>query len=156
MRGLGVLQPPPRRPRIRMTSGIPWGRAALLAVALLAPSDAVRAEEPLYLRIRANPAARLDGAGQGTGQGQGTPPTAGSAVADTARESVWERSDRRARIAIASVCTGCLATRSAVRAFMPSSVTETPASGAAASGSPTSGALAADLSPPAPPTAGDP
>ena len=152
MRGLGVLQPPPRRPRIRMTSGIPWGRAALLAVALLAPSDAVRAEEPLYLRIRANPAARLDGAGQGTG----TAPTAGSAVADTARESVWERSDRRARIAIASVCTGCLATRSAVRAFMPSSVTETPASGAAASGSPTSGALAADLSPPTPPTAGDP
>lgn len=141
-----------------MTSGIPWGRAALLAMALLAPPDAVRAEEPLYLRIRANPAARLDGAatGQGQGQGTGTPPTAGSAVADTARESVWERSDRRARIAIASVCTGCLATRSAVRAFMPSSVTEAPASGAAASGASTAGALAADLSPPAPPTAGDP
>ncbi|PXW63040.1 hypothetical protein [Methylobacterium sp. B4] len=157
MRGLGVLQPPPRRPRIRMTSGISWGRAALLAVALLAPSDAVRAEEPLYLRIRANPAARLDGAaGAGQGQGQRTAPTAGSAVADTARESVWERSDRRARIAIASVCDGCLATRSAVRAFMPSSVTDAPASGAAASGSSTSGALAADLSPPAPPTAGDP
>ncbi|KAB7783058.1 hypothetical protein F8B43_4352 [Methylorubrum populi] len=75
----------------------------------------MRAQEPLYLRIRANPDARLDGA-------------SGPATAGPSRESVWERSDRRARIAIASVCTGCLAARSTLQAFMPSSVAEAPAS----------------------------
>lgn len=119
------------------------GRRAVRAAALLGilcgSITAVRAQEPLYLRIRANPEARLDGAAAGG------PPAAGTAR----RESAWERSDRRARIAIASVCTGCLAGRSALQAFMPSSVAEAPASDAPS-----------PLSSPSPspfaPTAGDP
>ncbi|BAU92953.1 hypothetical protein MPPM_4348 [Methylorubrum populi] len=103
----------------------------------------MRAQEPLYLRIRANPEARLDGAA--AAGPTGGPPAAGTAR----RESAWERSDRRARIAIASVCTGCLAGRSALQAFMPSSVAEAPASDAPS-----------PLSSPSPspfaPTAGDP
>ncbi len=97
----------------------------LLCGGLCCAGPAVRAEEPLYLRIRANPEARLDaGAGAMTGTMNG-PPAAGPP-----RESAWERSDRRARIAIASVCSGCLAPRSTLRAFMPSSVAEAPSSAA--------------------------
>jgi hypothetical protein len=123
------------------------GRSAVRAAALLGilcgSIPAVRAQEPLYLRIRANPDARLDGtAAAGPA---GAPLAAGAAR----RESAWERSDRRARIAIASVCTGCLAGRSVLQAFMPSSVAEAPASD-----------MPSPLSSPSPlpfaPTAGDP
>ena len=55
--------------------------------------------EPLFLRIR--PAEANDDAAAAQGR--------------ALREEVWARSDRRARIAIASVCTGCLTpTRPAV------------------------------------------
>lgn len=49
------------------------------------------AEEPLFLRIRPS-----------------DDDAAVAARARALREAVWARSDRRARIAIASVCTGCL------------------------------------------------
>ncbi|WP_233382100.1 hypothetical protein [Methylobacterium sp. C25] len=61
----------------------------LLAGAVLAASPA-SAEEPLFLRIRPNDDAAV------------------AARARALRASVWARSDRRARIAIASVCTGCM------------------------------------------------
>jgi len=161
-------QPPWRDPRIRMTTGMTSGctargaarrkasarpgRLALLGAAVYGmalcgfpcgPISAARAEEPLYLRIRANPDARL--AGTST---SGTA-ASGPAAAATARESVWERSDRRARIAIASVCTGCLPARSDPIAVRPSPVAE-----AATADMPS------PLSSPSPspfaPTAGDP
>ena len=73
---------------------------AFAAAALFAMPAAVRAEEPLYLRIRPNPSPEgAASAGQAGGRPAGT---------GTGRETVWERADRRARIAIASVCTGCL------------------------------------------------
>ncbi len=78
----------------------PRAIALFAAATLSAMPAAVRAEGPLYLRIRPNPvpaAAAGSGAGQGRDVGR-----------ESSRESVWERADRRARIAIASVCTGCL------------------------------------------------
>ena len=72
------------------------------AAALSAMPAAVRAEEPLYLRIRPGPSPEAAAAGSGQERESG-------------RESVWERADRRARIAIASVCTGCLDGRSVGR-----------------------------------------
>lgn len=63
----------------------------------------VLAQEPLLLRIRPS-----DGTPAEIGAG-GTSSSANDvARARAAREAVWERADRRARIAIASVCTGCL------------------------------------------------
>jgi hypothetical protein len=62
---------------------------ALLAGSLWVPPPAL-AEEPLFLRIRPND------------------DVADATRARALREAVWARSDRRARIAIASVCTGCL------------------------------------------------
>ncbi|GAA0280194.1 hypothetical protein GCM10008965_54190 [Methylorubrum aminovorans] len=106
-----------------------------------------RAQEPLYLRIRASPEARLDGAA-------GAGPTGGPLAAGRARgESAWERSDRRARIAIASVCTGCMVGRSALQAFMPSSVAEARASDMP---SPLSSPSPSPSPLPFAPTAGDP
>lgn len=58
----------------------------VLAVTVVGLQPAL-AQEPLHLRIR---------------------PSSPEAVAYAAREAVWERSARRARIAIASVCSGCL------------------------------------------------
>ena len=122
-----------------MTSGLPTSgsirsragarpavtaRAALAVLLCAVPCLSVpvaRAEEPLYLRIRSHPAARLDGA---AGAGLAAGPTAEGPP----RETVWERSDRRARIAIASVCTGCLPAPSSPRVSKPASVAEAPAS----------------------------
>jgi len=60
------------------------------------------ASEPLFLRIRPFDASRPEGIGT-------VGPSAHDvAAARAAREAVWERAERRARIAIASVCTGCL------------------------------------------------
>lgn len=64
-------------------------RLVVLAATCLALPSA-RADEPLLLRIRPNDDAAV------------------AARARALREAVWARSDRRARIAIASVCTGCL------------------------------------------------
>ena len=104
----------------------------LLAAAALAAAPAVRAQEPLYLRIRANPAPVA---------------ASGSAPGEGMRESVWARSDRRARIVIASVCTGCL----------PPAPALPPAGGPAvppAAFSLSTEAVASVTTPP--PTAGDP
>ncbi|WP_342154438.1 hypothetical protein [Methylorubrum sp. SB2] len=80
-------------------------RAAALfaAAALSAMPAAVRAEEPLYLRIRPNPVPDAS-----VGSGQGRAVAAAGQGREAGRETVWERADRRARLAIASVCTGCL------------------------------------------------
>ncbi len=70
---------------------------ALVAAAGIAGMPlAASAQEPLYLKIRPGLPPGLDGDGIAAAQ------------AAAARESVWQRADRRARIAIASVCTGCL------------------------------------------------
>ncbi len=107
---------------------------AFAAAALFAMPAAVRAEEPLSLRIRPNPSP--EGA---TGLAGGRPAGSG-----TGRETVWERADRRARLAIASVCTGCLDAR----------VLERPS--VSVSASPLSPATAVAASDPAPSTTGDP
>lgn len=70
----------PSRPILRLPS------LRFAAILTLAPPAAAQAQEPLFLRIRpASPEAAF-----------------------AAREAVWTRSHERARIAIASVCTGCL------------------------------------------------
>ena len=113
-------------------------RGVLLAllVALPAPCivlpGACLAQEPLLLRIRPNDAPpREAGAG-------GAPSDAEvAAQARAAREAVWERADRRARQAIASVCTGCLKAAPPVSSppappSAPSRIEPPPVEGAAA------------------------
>ena len=61
-----------------------------------------RAQEPLFLRIR--PAGETS-----VGSGGAGPSDEEIARAARARsEAVWQRAEQRSRIAIASVCTGCL------------------------------------------------
>lgn len=74
------------------------------ASSLMGAMASARAQEPLLLRIRPlGETAHAFGGGSG------------SALDDEARqararsEAVWARAERRSRIAIASVCTGCLA-----------------------------------------------
>lgn len=65
-------------------------------------NPAAKAQEPLLLRIRPAGEAPADLGGAGT---------SGEMIAREARarsQAVWDRADRRARIAIASVCTGCI------------------------------------------------
>lgn len=76
---------------------------ALLA-GLALPIEPVRAQEPLFLRIRPPDAAPP----AGVGSEPVVPDDEIARRARAAREAVWERSTRRAQIAIASVCTGCL------------------------------------------------
>ncbi|MCJ2035324.1 hypothetical protein [Methylobacterium sp. J-068] len=79
---------------------------------------AARAQEPLFLRIRpaGDTPAGLGGAG---------PSDEDIARAARARsEAVWQRAEQRSRIAIASVCTGCLV---ASRAAEPSPKSTPPA-----------------------------
>lgn len=72
-------------------------RLGAVLAALLCSGPPASAQEPLFLRIRPQSAAPRDvGAGRS------------DAEVAAAREAVWERSAARARIAIASVCTGCL------------------------------------------------
>lgn len=74
---------------------------------LLAGLPAAHAQEPLFLRIRPPDGAPRDAGAAGAADEAARQAAANRARA--ARESVWARSDRRARIAIASICTGCLA-----------------------------------------------
>lgn len=80
-------------------------RRLILALALVLPladRDAAVAEEPLLLRIRPAPADAVgDGGAETTAEDVGR-------RARMASEAIWERSTTRARIAIASVCTGCM------------------------------------------------
>ena len=75
---------------------------ALLCAPLVLGATAATGE-PLFLHIRPNDAPPADTVGPAGRTSDGE-----AAAARAAREAVWERSDRRARIAIASVCTGCL------------------------------------------------
>lgn len=63
--------------------------ACLIGLGLAVPCTAAIAE-PLYLKIYPHKTS------------------AGPAVPGAGGETVWQRADRRARLAIASVCTGCL------------------------------------------------
>ena len=78
-------------------------RSLLLAAiaGLLAVPAPACAEEPLFLRIRPN-------GSDSPGSPDRASDEALAARARAMREAVWTRSDTRARIAIASVCTGCL------------------------------------------------
>lgn len=86
-------------PALAFVAWLPVGLAAGLVIAI----PPAKAQEPLLLRIRpaGDPAAGLGSAG-GSDDG----------IARDARarsQAVWDRADRRAHIAIASVCTGCIA-----------------------------------------------
>ena len=75
---------------------IPPRIPVLALIGLLARTDALAAQEVLFLHIRPQ---RDRGALGGAGSAQ-------AALAH--REAAWERSNARARIIIESVCTGCL------------------------------------------------
>lgn len=103
------------RDRPRRASSV--GLLAGLAAGLLAPgASSAMAEEgqPLYLRIRP-PESRTPETGTG-GAGEARREDGATALADAeairraraAREAVWERANARARVVIASVCTGCM------------------------------------------------
>lgn len=78
-------------------------RLAASSLACALAGSPVLAQEPLLLRIRPPDAAPAE-----IGASGGMPSAEEVARARAAREAVWERADRRARIAIASVCSGCL------------------------------------------------
>ncbi len=85
-------------------------RISALSLACSLAGSPVLAQEPLLLRIRPADAAPAE-----IGAGGGMPSAEEVARARAAREAVWERASRRARIAIASVCTGCLQPERPVR-----------------------------------------
>ncbi|GJD59074.1 hypothetical protein [Methylobacterium dankookense] len=77
--------------------------AGFLVLLALGPA---MAEEPLFLRIRPQGASPAEiGAG---GAAEGLSEAEAARRARAAREAVWERANARARIVIASVCTGCM------------------------------------------------
>ncbi|GJE45158.1 hypothetical protein [Methylobacterium soli] len=109
--------------RLAAASLTAMGLAASLAASALAVAHPARAqdirqdtqqevrgmaaERPLFLRIRPQMPASLGGGGSAALSGD----LADAEIARqarAAREAVWERAAARARIAIASVCTGCL------------------------------------------------
>ncbi len=100
------------RPRRAPLAGLLSG----LAAGLLAGASAAMAEEaaPLYLRIRPPEARPVETGTGGSGREDGAASASVLAEADAirraraAREAVWERSNARARVLIASVCTGCM------------------------------------------------
>ncbi|MGU3540854.1 hypothetical protein [Methylobacterium sp. A54F] len=73
------------------------------AAAQEALAQEASAHEPLFLRIR----PQADGVAAAGREADAL--AAEIRAARAAREAVWERSNARARLAIASVCTGCLA-----------------------------------------------
>ncbi|KQP54343.1 hypothetical protein ASF41_11670 [Methylobacterium sp. Leaf111] len=92
---------------------MPRSRSAALAIAgsltALAPAIGVLtgslalAEEPLFIRIRPGGEASVGSGGSGAFD------DAAAQAARARSEAVWQRAEARSRIAIASVCTGCLA-----------------------------------------------
>ena len=122
-------------------------RLGAVLAALVASGPPASAQEPLFLRIRPQDSTPRDG---GAG-----PSAAEVAAARAAREAVWERSAARARIAIASVCTGCLGPPPAV----PTPARTLTAAGASANGpasAPAADTALVPASDPIPPTRGDP
>lgn len=80
------------------SAGLAAGFLGLLA---LGPA---MAEEPLFLRIRPQGASPAEIGAGGASEAEAE----AARRARAAREAVWERSNARARIVIASVCTGCM------------------------------------------------
>ena len=107
----------------------PRGAPVLLGLLLLGASPS--SGEPLLLHIRPNDASAADAAKTGGRTGD-----VELAAARAAREAVWERSDRRARIAIASVCTDCMKAPPA-EAAMPNAPTPAAATAVPPSAAPT-------------------
>lgn len=90
-----------------LLAGLPTGFAVAIPLA--------RAQEPLFLRIRPAGETATDSGGAARSDDE---------VARQARaraQAVWDRADRRARVAIASVCTGCLMPERATPALSPRS-----------------------------------
>jgi hypothetical protein len=120
-----------------------------------------RAEQPLFLRIRPQASASLGSGGSAAYSGALTDAEI-ARQARAAREAVWERAAARARIAIASVCTGCLKPEPAGSVSAGSgpaeSVSARPSAGAQAEIRPIPASLAAisDQPVPEPATRGDP
>ncbi|KQP51621.1 hypothetical protein [Methylobacterium sp. Leaf106] len=112
-------------------------RLAASSFAWALAGSPVLAQEPLLLRIRPPDAAPAE-----IGAGGGMPSAEEVARARAAREAVWERADRRARIAIASVCSGCL---------QP----ERPAARLTSQPRPEDAIVRAQTTPPEPPATGD-
>lgn len=81
-------------------------RSLLLACLFVPATLSAATAEPLLLRIRPNGSLP-----EALGSAGPLSDAEIAAQARAAREAVWERSNRRARIAIASVCTGCLPAR---------------------------------------------
>ncbi|MGU3359353.1 hypothetical protein ACLBWX_03360 [Methylobacterium sp. M6A4_1b] len=86
---------------IALAPAIGVSAMGVLAIGVLA-AGAAAAQEPLFIRIRpgGEPALGIGGGG-----------AFDEAAAQAARarsEAVWQRAEARSRIAIASVCTGCL------------------------------------------------
>ncbi len=90
------------------------GLLAIVALGLPAPPAMAEEGAPLYLRIRPPEARTPETGAGGTGESQRDDGAAALAEAEAirraraAREAVWERSNARARVLIASVCTGCM------------------------------------------------
>lgn len=83
---------------------------ALLSGPILGISHPAMSEEPIFLRIRSNPALPAEVGGSSDARSPEDPDRRAflARQAFLAREAVWERSRIRAEIAIASICTGCL------------------------------------------------
>lgn len=108
------------RPRCAPLAGQLSGLAAVLLAGASAVAPAMAEEgAPLYLRIRPPEARTTETGTGGSIRDDDTAAPAGAsphALADAeairraraAREAVWERSNARARVVIASVCTGCM------------------------------------------------
>lgn len=113
----------------------------LAIVSTFGTFDGASAQEPLFLRIR--PAGD-------TPAGLGSAGSSDEEIIRAARarsEAVWQRAEQRSRIAIASVCTGCIpASRPAelVPAQPPPSPSAPPADGVA---TPAAGPPAAPIQP---------
>jgi hypothetical protein len=80
------------------------GSLTALAPAIgLATAGPALAQEPLFIRIRPGGEASLGSGGAGAFD------ESAAQAARARSEAVWQRAEARSRIAIASVCTGCLA-----------------------------------------------
>ena len=120
-------------------------RLGAVLAALFVSGPPASAQEPLFLRIRPQDSTPRDvGAGPSV------------AAARAAREAVWERSAARARIAIASICTGCLRPPSAAVPIPARTLTAAGASANGPASTPAADTALVPASDPIPPTRGDP